>query len=201
MPGPSYRSALSLHCGCRTSRGLVRAWLAFQTLVARFPIQVALGPHRCSPGGPSGFEVTAPRRTRPALRCPRRRAGRPAVQLVSAPPASGAPQVPAGASAGTAPPLWMVRDSGFRCKKQTRLRTPMAGAFASAKTLRRRIHVYSQGSHKAAANCGQRRQPEWRLCFPPRPEWVGELASLRHRRRKMLPSCRYRPEPKTLPAD
>jgi hypothetical protein len=99
MPGPSYRSALSLHCGCRTSRGLVRAWLAFQTLVARFPIQVALGPHRCSPGGPSGFEVTAPRRTRPALRCPRRRAGRPAVQLVSAPPASGALQMPAGATA------------------------------------------------------------------------------------------------------
>ena len=30
----------------------------------------------------------------------------------------------------------------------------MTGAFAPASGLRRRIHVYSQGAHKAAANCG-----------------------------------------------
>jgi hypothetical protein len=35
------------------------------------------------------------------------------------------------------------------------------------------------------------------VAFHRDPEWVGELASLRHRRRKMLPSCRYRPEPLT----
>ena len=33
------------------------------------------------------------------------------------------------------------------------------------------------------------------------PKGVGELVSLRHRRRKMVLSYRYRPEPQTLPAE
>jgi hypothetical protein len=110
MPGLSYRSALSLHCGCRTSRGLVRAWLAFQPLVARFPIQAALDPHRCSPGGPSGFEVTAPRRTRPAP-LPRRR---PLATVSAAGVASWSADADADGRAG-APCRSTVRSSGRKC--------------------------------------------------------------------------------------
>jgi hypothetical protein len=126
----------------------------------------------------------------------------------------------------------------------------MAGAFAPAKTLRRRIHVYSQGGQTSRpqivenlvgrmtgagdsggfgylatviargpmnmppeASAGPSRQPvdadhtvggvdnqNGAVAFHRDPEGVGELASMRHCRRKVLPSYRYRPEPQQTPS-
>ena len=68
--GAMFRTAVD-----EPARGSLRARLAFCQPGASCPDRLALGPGRCLPGGLASPHE-APRRMRPAPRCPRRRAGR-----------------------------------------------------------------------------------------------------------------------------